>query len=88
MPDLGGGLGAQPSRGGRTTFAPERDALNVSYLEVQRLLCITGICFAAALFLLTFGLTNPTLTDERSLAHAEQTEEEAAAMQQPGIEMR
>jgi hypothetical protein len=68
--------------------APEREALNVSHLEVQRLLCITDICFAAASFLLTFGLTNPTLTDEQSLAHAEKTEEEAAAMQQPAIEMR
>lgn len=62
---------------------PERQAINTSYYEVQRLLCITGIALSVVLLALTFGLRDVKLSDEQSFEDAEEwasmTKEERAA---------
>lgn len=50
---------------------PERGAIIDSYREVQRLLCITGICLAAPMIVLAFVLRNPRLSKEQSQPEAE-----------------
>lgn len=50
---------------------PERSAIILSYREVQRLLCITGICIAAPMIILAFVLRNPRLSKEQSQPEAE-----------------
>jgi len=65
---------------------PERLAIDRSYHEVQRLLCITGLCLAVVMFFLTFGLRDVTLTDEQSFEHAEEEWAEGQKGQAAGSE--
>ncbi|KAJ5266456.1 hypothetical protein N7478_009264 [Penicillium angulare] len=46
--------------------SPERSAIIVSYREIQKLLCITGIFIAAPMIPLAFILRNPKLSKEQS----------------------
>lgn len=50
----------------------ERDALNDSYREVQRYLCITGICIAVLLLAFSLGLKDTRLGDKQSDDNAEE----------------
>ncbi|KAF6822537.1 siderophore iron transporter 1 [Colletotrichum plurivorum] len=47
---------------------PERTAIIDAYQQVQRLLCITGICLTVPLIVFAFLLKNPKLNDEQTLA--------------------
>lgn len=51
---------------------PERTAVDSAFYEVQRYLCIAGICLSVILFALTFGLRDVRLTDEQSFEDAEE----------------
>ncbi|TXT07331.1 hypothetical protein VHUM_03051 [Vanrija humicola] len=53
---------------------PERNAVDGAYRDVQRYICIAGICIAVVLFGFTFGLDNPRLGDEQSNADAEKSD--------------
>ncbi|ORY32150.1 major facilitator superfamily protein [Naematelia encephala] len=50
---------------------PTRTAVNSAYREVQRYLCIAGICLATVLVALSLCLKNPRLGDTQSLEDAE-----------------
>lgn len=43
-----------------------RDALNAAYREVQKLLCITGICLAVVMLGCILVLKDTTLSDKQS----------------------
>lgn len=49
----------------------ERAAVQAAYHEVQRLLCITGLCISLLLVIFSLCLRNPRLGDEQSLEDAE-----------------
>lgn len=73
---------AASAYGAPTTFilshpvgTPIRGAMILAYKEVQRLLCITGICLCVPLILFALVLRNPRMTGEQSLAHAEEHNE-------------
>lgn len=51
---------------------PIREAIDLAYRDVQRYLCITGICLAAVLFLLTLTLRDIRLTDKQTNDEAEE----------------
>ncbi|KAF5855245.1 Siderophore transporter [Aspergillus alliaceus] len=53
---------------------PARDAVIVAYREVQRLLCITGICLTVPLIVFSLCIRNPRLTKDQSLPDAERDE--------------
>ncbi|KLT44826.1 siderochrome-iron uptake transporter [Cutaneotrichosporon oleaginosum] len=46
---------------------PERAAVDESYRQLMRLLCISGLCFASLLFIAALCVDNPILTDKRSI---------------------
>ncbi|KAE8353486.1 major facilitator superfamily domain-containing protein [Aspergillus coremiiformis] len=48
-----------------------RDAVILAYRQVQRLLCITGICLTVPLIVFSLCIRNPRLTKEQSLPDAE-----------------
>lgn len=50
---------------------PERMAVEGAYRDVQRLICIAGMCITALLFILTWGLKNPRLGEGQSLEDAQ-----------------
>ncbi|CAL5869856.1 uncharacterized protein PFLUO_LOCUS4087 [Penicillium psychrofluorescens] len=50
---------------------PERSAIIVSYRQVQKILCIAGICLVAPMIVLAFVLRNPRLSKEQSQPDAE-----------------
>lgn len=57
---------------------PAREAVNLSYRQVQRYLCATGLGFSVLLLGITLLLDNPLLTDSQSLepqAEGERREE-------------
>jgi SIT family siderophore-iron:H+ symporter-like MFS transporter len=67
-----------------TSGTVERDALNSAYREVQRYLCITGICLAVVLFAFSLGLKDTHLGDKQSNDDAEEetkTEKEKAEVE-------
>lgn len=45
----------------------ERHAVEAAYRDVQRLICIAGMCITALLAVLAWGLSNPRLGDSQSL---------------------
>ncbi|KAE8376012.1 major facilitator superfamily domain-containing protein [Aspergillus bertholletiae] len=53
---------------------PEREAVIFAYREVQRLLCITGICLTVPLIAFSLCIRNPKLTKDQSLPDAEREE--------------
>lgn len=53
---------------------PEREAVTLAYREVQRLLCITGICLTVPLIAFSLCIRNPRLTKDQSLPDAEREE--------------
>ncbi|OGM50769.1 siderochrome-iron transporter (Sit1) [Aspergillus bombycis] len=53
---------------------PEREAVTLAYREVQRLLCITGICLTVPLIVFSLCIRNPRLTKDQSLPDAEREE--------------
>lgn len=57
---------------------PIREAIDLAYRDVQRYLCITGICIAAVLFLLTLTLRDIRLTDKQTNDEAEEWVAEGA----------
>lgn len=54
---------------------PERTAIIASYQEVQRILCIVGICLCVPLIVFALLLRNPKLSDEQSQPEAEDGQE-------------
>lgn len=50
---------------------PNRDAAVDAYREIQRLLCITGICLAVPIIGFSLVLRDPRLGKEQSLPDAE-----------------
>lgn len=56
---------------GRDIGTPERDAVVEAYKEVQRLLCITGICLCVPLLVCVVLVRNPLLGKEQSHEGAE-----------------
>ncbi|TXT05071.1 hypothetical protein VHUM_03891 [Vanrija humicola] len=54
---------------------PAREAINLSYRQVQRYLCGTGLGFSVLMLLITLLLANPYLTDTQSLG-VEETDAE------------
>ena len=50
---------------------PDREAVVVAYREIQRLLCIAGICLAVPIIALSLVLRDPKLGKEQSLPDAE-----------------
>lgn len=50
---------------------PDRDAAVEAYKEIQRLLCITGICLAVPIIAFSLVLRDPRLGKEQSLPDAE-----------------
>ena len=56
----------------------ERDGMIKAYGEVQRLLCITGICLCVPPFICALILRNPKLGKKQSLDEAEGGAEEVA----------
>ncbi|KAE8330077.1 major facilitator superfamily domain-containing protein [Aspergillus sergii] len=53
---------------------PEREAVILAYKEVQRILCITGICLTVPLIIFSLCIRNPRLTKDQSLPDAEREE--------------
>ncbi|KAL1405622.1 hypothetical protein Q8F55_009261 [Vanrija albida] len=51
---------------------PAREAINLSYRQVQRYLCATGLAFSVLLLGITLFLDNPFLSDTQSLETEEQ----------------
>ncbi len=49
----------------------ERKAVEGAYRDVQRLICISGLCITSLLFCLSLGLNNPTLGERQSLVETE-----------------
>lgn len=45
----------------------ERHAVEGAYRQVQRYICIAGMCITALLFVISLGLKNPKLGDTQSL---------------------
>lgn len=50
---------------------PDRDAVVDAYRQIQRLLCITGICLAVPIIGFALVLRDPQLGKEQSLPDAE-----------------
>ena len=50
----------------------ERNAVVQTYLHLQRLLCITGICLSVLLIAFSLVIRNPKLGKEQSLEYAEE----------------
>lgn len=50
---------------------PLRDAVIVAYQQIQRILCITGICLSVLLIAFSLVLRDPVLGKEQSLPNAE-----------------
>ncbi|KAL1412222.1 hypothetical protein Q8F55_003233 [Vanrija albida] len=60
--------------------SPERAAVDGAYRDVQRIICIAGICVAVVLFGFTFGLDNPRLSDDQSNKDAEKSDSDEASV--------
>ncbi|KAI1945320.1 ferrioxamine B transporter [Ophidiomyces ophidiicola] len=67
---------------------PNRTAVVAAYRHVQRLLCITGICFSVVIIAFALVLRDPILTKEQSLANAEKYDNDTTSGSDTEIESR
>lgn len=57
---------------------PVRDAAIVAYQQIQRILCITGICLSVLLIAFSIVLRDPVLGKEQSLPNAEKDSDDSS----------